>query len=454
MIWCRRESDATEQLESPPTSPVNSPPALRQRRLRRDTTPAERPAERPATSPDVLANTEYPRESSEVSGISSIRRRLFAAMPQSEAKQRWKSGNDCTAEPQLVRRRRQAVARKRRLKRCIKSTAEIVVDAAAAGDVAALQHWMRIDDSYGNCEAVLPHANNPTSPLVQASKNGHVDCCQLLLRHGARVDDVAAAAPGWSALMEAAAVGRVNTVNALCGFGANPLLSSTKTGSTALSLAAVQGHAGAVAGLLALGGLLPRAVAQAASSLGEVAAALNALLPMRQVMAQKDRDLWVVGRQCDSMKQASKRSEQACTKRVANRESRVESAMLARAGFVWQKSGPNIRLRRDFFAWRAHAAVHAAEKAHLRDVEARRRHDRAYAVQEFALMAAAAARQDMDETVERLQRSVETAIRRLKLAKSRAGLVGMMVAHADVNGLTPVCHGKEPHKYHSRYCQC
>ncbi len=361
-------------------------------------------------------------------------------LQQSEAKPRWKSANDSAAEPQAVRRRRRAVARERRLKRHIKSTAEVVVGAAAAGDLATLQQWMAVDDSYCNCKAVLPHANHPTSPLMEAAKNGHAACCHLLMHRGARTDDVGSAAPGWSALMEAAAVGHVDVVNALCGFGADPLLESKGSGSTALSLAAMQGHAGAVAGLLALGGLLPRAVAEAASSLGEVAAALGTLLPIRQVMAQKDHDLWLVGMQCDLTKQASKRSEQDCTKRVANRESRIESAKLAHAGFVWRNSG-GIQLRRDFFAWRAQTAVNAAERARLRDVEMRRRYDHAFAAQDVALAAAAAARQDMDEAVERLQRSVATALRRLKLAKSRAGLVGMMLAHANVDGLTPVCHG-------------
>eukprot|EP01043_Picozoa_sp_COSAG02_P062070 COSAG02_NODE_8476_length_2557_cov_2.189992_3_plen_405_part_00 len=364
-------------------------------------------------------------------------------MPQQpEAKSRWKSANDSAAEPQAVHRRRRAVARERRLKRHVKSTAEYVVGAAAAGDIATLQRWMAVDDSYCNCKAVLPHANHPTSPLVEAAKNGHVACCHLLMHRGARINDVGSAAPEWSAMMEAAAVGHVDVVNALCGFGADPLLESKSSGSTALSLAAVHGHAGVVAGLLALGGLLPRAVAQAASSLGEVAAALSTLLPMRQIMAQKDHNLWLVGMQCDYAKQASNKSEQDCTKRVANRESRIESAKLAHAGFVWRNSG-GIQLRRDFFAWRAQAAVNAAERARLRDVEMRRRYDHAYATQEVALAAAAAARQDMDETVERLQRSVATALRRLKLAKSRAGLVGMMLAHANADGLTPVCHGKD-----------
>jgi hypothetical protein len=428
-----------ESGESPPSSPVDSPPA---ESSRWHSAPGERPATSHAALGVIVAGppSDAGSASSDGSGISSIRRRLFEAMPDiPHDKPRWKSAHDMAAEPQAARRQRQVVARNRRLKRYIKSTAELVVGAAAAGDITGLRQWMAVDDSYCNCEAALPYANSLTAPLLEAAKHGHVECCQLLMRRGARVDDLTGAAPGWSALMEGAAAGNVAIVNALCGFGANPLVAN-RTGSTALSLAAAQGHAGVTAELLALGGLLPRAVARAAAGLTAVASALDALEPVRKAMAEKDRALWLQGRRCGAAKLASKRAKQAYEKRQANRESRIQSAKHAIAGFMWFAAA-NLQLRRDFFGWRAVTATHTAEKAQRRDMELQTRYNHAYAEQELALPATASARQDLDEAVETVHRLVATALQRLELAKARAGVVGQMFAHQDTDGLTPVCQG-------------
>ena len=422
-----RDRDRARQAErSPPSSPVHSPPAA----LR---------LPRPAS----LCSGGEGR-----SGVRTLRQRLFDTIPLSVDRPQW-NAHDSAEQPQLLRRRRQAAARERRRKRTEKSPAHSVVGAAAAGDLAELRQWMAIDDSYCNGEVVLSHATHRTSPLLEAAKNGHVSCCQLLLQRGARVDDFSAAPTRWTALMEAAAAGHVGVVNALCSFGANPLLESKQNGSTALSLAAIQGHAGAVAGLLALGSVLPRAVAAAASCLGEVAAALTALQPLRKIAVEKERELWVQGRQCERVRKARERSRQALEKRTANRDSRNESAKLTLCGVMWQNSGSQ-QLRRDFFAWRAQAAVHAAEKARARDIEVQERCNRACGEQSLALAAAAAARQDMSEAVERLQGLVGTAIQLVELAQSRAAVVGRMYAHTDVDGRSAVCHGKD--NIISHYC--
>ena len=444
------DRDRDRQAErSPPSSPVHSP--LAPLRLPR---PASVHAVRAHGAGSPNESQSGARSSSALphggpaslcggregrSGVRTLRQRLFDTIPLSVDRPQW-NAYDSAEEPLLVRRRRQAAARERRRKRTEKSPAKSVVGAAAAGDLAELRQWIAIDDSYCNGEAVLPHTSHLTSPLLEAAKNGHVACCQLLMQRGARVDDFSAAPTRWTALMEAAAAGHVGVVNALCGYGANPMLQSNQTGSTALCLAATQGHAGAVAGLLALGGVLPRAVAEAASCLGEVAAVLNALHPVRKILSKKERELCVQGRQCERVKKARERSRQDLEKRTANRDSRNESAKLTRSGFMWQNSG-SLQLRRDFFAWRAHAAVHAAEKARVRDIEMQECYDRACGEQSLALAAAAAARQDMGETIVRLQGLVATAIRQVKLAKSRAELVGRMFAHKDVDGRTAVCHG-------------
>ena len=422
----RDRARARQAERSPPSSPVHSPPAA----LR---------LPRPAS----LCSGGEGR-----SGVRTLRQRLFDTIPLSVDRPQW-NAHDSAEQPQLLRRRRQAAARERRRKRTEKSPAHSVVGAAAAGDLAELRQWMAIDDSYCNGEVVLSHATHRTSPLLEAAKNGHVSCCQLLLQRGARVDDFSAAPTRWTALMEAAAAGHVGVVNALCSFGANPLLESKQTGSTALSLAAIQGHAGAVAGLLALGSVLPRAVAAAASCLGEVAAALTALQPLRKIAVEKERELWVQGRQCERVRKARERSRQALEKRTANRDSRNESAKLTRCGVMWQNSGSQ-QLRQDFFAWRAQAAVHAAEKARARDIEVQERCNRACGEQSLALAAAAAARQDMSEAVERLQGLVGTAIQLVELAQSRAAVVGRMYAHTDVDGRSAVCHGKD--NIISHYC--
>lgn len=447
---------------SPPGSPVDSPERLAPSPGARPSTshalsaPPSRAGSRELLLRPSTSHSAQPSSSSSSSpgsppsdagssvddgSIGSIRRQLFQALPMESlaVRQRWRSGNDNAAEPEPVHRQRRAVAHERRLKRKTRSVAQLVVAAAAAGDIAGLNEWMAVDGSFVNCEAALPFATTLTAPLLEAARHGHVECCQLLMHRGARTDDLAGAAPGWSALMEAAAAGHVLVINALCGFGADPLVAN-QTGSTALSLAAAQGHSTSVASLLALGGLLPRSASRAAAGLATVATALDALKPARKIAADSESALWDQGKQCDAGDLLSAEAKTAYEQRQRNAASRYESAKMTQAGFVWRGAGARtVQLRRDFFAWRAQTAVICAEKARVKADEMAARSHAGVSAQEFLLRAAATARQAVDEAIEAVLRSAPAASQRLETALTRALVVGKMFSHPDTDGLTPTC---------------
>ncbi|MFH1116261.1 MAG: ankyrin repeat domain-containing protein [Pseudomonadota bacterium] len=88
--------------------------------------------------------------------------------------------------------------------------------------------------------------------LVYAASAGETSTADLLLRHGARVDARRGGDTGRTALMEAAARGRLETVKLLIGKGAD-LEVRLPNGWTALSVAADEGRSRAAALLLKSG---------------------------------------------------------------------------------------------------------------------------------------------------------------------------------------------------------
>ena len=103
----------------------------------------------------------------------------------------------------------------------------------------------------GRPEAKPAHVTTNLSNLVLSAMNGHVECVELLLKHGARIED-REDITGISALQAAAASGHTNCVRALLAAGA-AVDAENKGGTTALLDAVAQGKLDCAALLLGYG---------------------------------------------------------------------------------------------------------------------------------------------------------------------------------------------------------
>jgi ankyrin repeat protein len=122
-------------------------------------------------------------------------------------------------------------------------TAASLIEAAGAGDTAALQRFLK-----DGVKLDAPGANGDI-PLVAASRNGHEDAVRLLLLAGANPN--AASSNGLTPLYAAALEGHAAVVRLLLAGGAN--VDHPYSDPTPLDLASSRGDADVVQLLLAAG---------------------------------------------------------------------------------------------------------------------------------------------------------------------------------------------------------
>jgi hypothetical protein len=150
----------------------------------------------------------------------------------------------------------------------VQSNIEQLFEVMGLNGIGEVERWINRVGTDGNTalteavrkghvdcvEVLLKHgadvnvvSNYGTTALMRAAEQGHVDCVEVLLKHGANVN--AADNYGWTALIWAATNGHSDCVEVLLKHGAN-VNAADNYGWTALIVAATNGHSDCVEALL------------------------------------------------------------------------------------------------------------------------------------------------------------------------------------------------------------